>query len=81
MELGLMFLSGMLVGIFFTTVTRLHLLFRRKSKSSGTLRVKMSDDPAEPPYLFLELRESPYAIASNKQVTLDVGYFDHDSHK
>lgn len=81
MELALMFLAGMLVGIFFATVTRLDLLIRRKSKRSGTLRVKMSDDPAEPPYLFLELRESPYAVASRKQVTLDVGYFDSDSHK
>lgn len=42
-----------------------------KSKVNGSLRVDNSD-PDEPPYLFLELKESPEVLKRKKYVTLDV---------
>ena len=51
-----------------------------KTKVKGCLRID-SSDPDEPPYLFLELEESPEVLKHKKFVTLQVDLKSYISQK
>ena len=48
--------------------------FKLSKKSMGKLLMHRSDDPGDPPYLLVELYNSPESLYGYKQVTLDISH-------
>lgn len=69
----IIFLLGASFGCLISEVTT-------KAKLSGCLRVN-NLDPDEPPYLFLELEESPEVLKHKKYVTLEVNLKAYNTQK
>ena len=61
----IMLIGGIVLGSLFT-----YLLLRLKTL--GTLRVIESNEPGEPPYLFVELNQSVNEVIKRKHVIFDV---------
>ena len=50
------------------------LVCKLSKKSMGKLLMYRSDDPGDPPYLLVELYDSPESLYGYEQVTLDISH-------